>query len=167
MSRKANLKKRIDALCQELGIADVPYSDTSSEAQLNTMIDELEDKLPGEDEPDDEVNQDNETGTEAEAAHSGDLASDKSQETQGADTGHTEVLVGIGELSDGESVDESSAPEVNTNDDGEMQVLVLKAFQSHTGQRSVLHNVGDKPYLDEETAMEAVEAGLANLIATL
>ncbi|NMU67153.1 hypothetical protein HKA89_00040, partial [Vibrio parahaemolyticus] len=55
MSRKENLKKRVDELCKELGITEPQYSDKTTESQLNKVIDDLEAKLPDMDESDDEA----------------------------------------------------------------------------------------------------------------
>lgn len=167
MSRKDNLKKRIDALCKELGISDVPYRDTSTETQLNTMIDELEAKLPGEDESDDEITQDDEAGPERQAPDSQDHAGGESNEAAAPVQDQTEVLVGVGELPPGESVNDELVPQAKANDEGLIQVKVLSSFQCQVGGRPQLLKVGEEPYLDEDTATEAVEAGVAGIIATL
>ncbi|UTV28995.1 hypothetical protein [Photobacterium atrarenae] len=167
MSRKDNLKKRIDALCQELGISDVPYRDTSTETQLNTMIDELEAKLPGEDESDDEITQDEEAGPETQTSDIEDHAGGESNEAANPVQDQTEVLVGVGDFPPGASLNDERVPQAKVNDEGLIQVKVLSSFQCQVGDHPKLLKVGEEPYLDEDTAMEAVEAGVAVIIATL
>lgn len=164
MSRKDNLKKRIDELCGELNITEPQYDDKTTEAQLNAIIDELEAKLPDGDESENE----DEDQSQAQGNDVDNPASGESQEAEGQESDKPEVLVGIGELPEGESItDDGVIPEAKTNDQGEMQVLVAKPFQYVANGEPVLAKSGEKPFLDEDTAMEAVEAGLAHIIATL
>lgn len=164
MSRKDNLKKRIDELCGELNITEPQYDDKTTEAQLNAIIDELEAKLPDGDESENE----DEDQSQAQGNDVDNPASGESQEAEDQESDKPEVLVGIGELSEGESItDDGVIPEAKTNDQGEMQVLVTKPFQYVVNGEPVLAKSGEKPFLDEDTAMEAVEAGLAHIIATL
>jgi len=164
MSRKDNLKKRIDELCGELNITEPQYDDKTTEAQLNAIIDELEAKLPDGDESENE----DEDQSQAQGNDVDDPASGESQEAEDQESDKSEVLVGIGELPEGESItDEGVVPEAKTNDQGEVQVLVAKPFQYVANGEPVLAKSGEKPFLDEDTAMEAVEAGLAHIIATL
>lgn len=168
MSRKDNLKKRIDALCNELGLDKVPYDDRTTEAQLNVMIDELEASLPdGPDEggSDDETNP-GETDAETQDDDADDSAGDEIDESEIDD--RPVVLVGVGELPPDETLTEDGeAPEVLTNDQGFVQVQALKAFQAKVDGHITLIKSGDTPYLDEDTAMEAVEAHLACFMARL
>lgn len=164
MSRKDNLKKRIDELCGELNITEPQYDDKTTEAQLNAIIDELEAKLPDGDESENE----DEEQSQAQGNDVDDSASGESQEAEIQPSDKAEVFVGIGELPEGETIsDDEVIPVAKTNEQGEMQVLVAKPFQYVVGGKPVLAKSGEKPFLDEDTAMEAVEAGLAHIIATL
>lgn len=164
MSRKDNLKKRIDELCGELNITEPQYDNKTTEAQLNVIIDELEAKLPDGDESENE----DEEQSQAQGNDVDNSASGESQEAEIQPSDKAEVLVGIGELPEGETIsDDEIIPVAKTNEQGEMQVLVAKPFQYVVGGKPVLAKSGEKPFLDEDTAMEAVEAGLAHIIATL
>jgi len=161
MSRKENLKKRVDELCKELGITEPQYSDKTTEPQLNKVIDELEAKLPDMDESDDEAQSQT---PENDANH---IAGDQSEQTESETSEKSEVLIGAAvELPDDATVlDDGEPPEVNADENGNVQVLVDKPFQCLQGQETMLLKRGDKPFLDEETAMEAVDAGLAYFVA--
>jgi hypothetical protein len=164
MSRKDNLKKRIDELCGELNITEPQYDDKTTEAQLNAIIDELEAKLPDGDESENE----DEDQSQTQGNDVDNPASGENQEAEIQTSDKAEVLVGIGELPEGETIsDDGVIPVAKTNDQGEMQVLVTKPFQYVVDGKPVLAKSGEKPFLDEDTAMEAVEAGLAHIIATL
>lgn len=163
MSRKENLKKRVDELCKELGITEPQYSDKTTEAQLNKVIDDLEAKLPDMDESDDEAQ------SQTQGNDANHTASDQSEQTESQASEKSEVLIGAAvELPDGATIlDDGEPPEVNADEKGNVQVLVDKPFQCLQGQKTVLLKRGDKPFLDEETAMEAVDSGLAYFVATM
>ncbi|EGQ8056464.1 hypothetical protein QPP81_003614 [Vibrio alginolyticus] len=163
MSRKENLKKRVDELCKELGITEPQYSDKTTEAQLNKVIDDLEAKLPDMDESDDEAQ------SQTQGNDANHTASDQSEQTESQTSEKPEVLIGAAvELPDDATVlDDGEPPEVNADEKGNVQVLVDKPFQCLQGKRTILLKRGDKPFLDEETAMEAVDAGLAYFVATM
>lgn len=163
MSRKENLKKRVDELCKELGITEPQYSDKTTEAQLNKVIDDLEAKLPDMDESDDEAQ------SQTQGNDANHTTSVQSEQTESQTSEKSEVLIGAAvELPDDATVlDDGEPPEVNADEKGNVQVLVDKPFQCLQGQKTVLLKRGDKPFLDEETAMEAVDAGLAYFVATM
>ncbi|EGR2554634.1 hypothetical protein DX887_02475 [Vibrio alginolyticus] len=163
MSRKENLKKRVDELCKELGITEPQYSDKTTEAQLNKVIDDLEAKLPDMDESDDE------SQSQTQGNDANHTASDQSEQTESQASEKSEVLIGAAvELPDDATVlDDGEPTEVNADEKGNVQVLVDKPFQCLQGQKTVLLKRGNKPFLDEETAMEAVDAGLAYFVATM
>ncbi|MCR9549214.1 hypothetical protein [Vibrio antiquarius] len=163
MSRKENLKKRVDELCKELGITEPQYSDKTTEPQLNKVIDDLEAKLPDMDESDDEAQ------SQTQGNDANHTASDQSEQTESQASEKSEVLIGAAdELPDDATVlDDGEPPEVNADEKGNVQVLVDKPFQCLQGQKTVLLKRGDKPFLDEETAMEAVDASLAYFVTTM
>ncbi|ELI1833453.1 hypothetical protein RQV66_001257 [Vibrio alginolyticus] len=163
MSRKENLKKRVDELCKELGITEPQYSDKTTEAQLNKVIDDLEAKLPDMDESDDEAQ------SQTQGNDANHTASDQSEQTESQASEKSEELIGAAvELPDDATIlDDGEPPEVNADEKGNVQVLVDKPFQCLQGQKTVLLKRGDKPFLDEETAMEAVDSGLAYFVATM
>ncbi|HAS6644270.1 TPA: hypothetical protein I7259_11510 [Vibrio parahaemolyticus] len=163
MSKKENLQKQIDDLCKELGITESQYTSKTTEAQLNNIIDELEAKLPGGDESEDEE------PSQTQGNDTDDNAGDQIAEASIQTVEKSEVLVGAAiDLPDGATVlEDSEPPEVISDDKGNVQVFVHKPFQSVQGNKTVLLKKGEKPFLDEETAMEAVDAGLAHFIATM
>ncbi len=163
MSKKENLQKQIDDLCKELGITESQYTSKTTEAQLNNIIDELEAKLPGGDESEDEEL------SQTQGNDTDDTAGDQIEEASIHTAEKSEVLVGaaIG-LPDGATVlEDGEPPEVISDEKGNVQVLVHKPFQCVQGNKTVLLKKGEKPFLDEETAMEAVDSGLAHFIATM
>lgn len=163
MSKKENLQKQIDDLCKELGITESQYTSKTTEAQLNNIIDELEAKLPGGDESEDEEL------SQTQGNDTDDTAGDQIEEASIQTAEKSEVLVGAAiELPDGATVlEDGEPPEVISDEKGNVQVFVHKPFQCVQGNKTVLLKKGEKPFLDEETAMEAVDSGLANFIATM
>ena len=163
MSKKENLQKQIDDLCKELGITEPQYTSKTTEAQLNTIIDELEAKLPGGDESDDEEL------SQTQGNDTDDTTGDQIEEASIQTAKKSEVLVGAAiELPDGATVlEDGEPPEVISDEKGNVQVFVHKPFQCLQNKKTVLLKKGEKPFLDEETAMEAVDAGLAHFIATM
>ncbi|MFV0576065.1 MAG: hypothetical protein ACK5NC_11725, partial [Vibrio sp.] len=49
MSQKKQLQAHIDSLCEELGMTEKQYKSDTTIAELQTIIDDLEDQLPPED----------------------------------------------------------------------------------------------------------------------
>ncbi|GAJ77649.1 hypothetical protein JCM18905_3544 [Vibrio sp. JCM 18905] len=164
MSKKENLQKQIDDLCKELGITESHYTSKTTEAQLNNIIDELEAKLPGggDESEDEELSQTQGNDTD-------DTAGDQIAKASIQTAEKSEVLVGAAiELPDGATVlEDGEPPEVISDEKDNVQVFVHKPFQCVQGNKTVLLKKGEKPFLDEETAMEAVDAGLAHFIATM
>ena len=95
------------------------------------------------------------------------IAGDQSEQTESETSEKSEVLIGAAvELPDDATVlDDGEPPEVNADENGNVQVLVDKPFQCLQGQETMLLKRGDKPFLDDATAMEAVDAGLAYFVA--
>ncbi|MGL1103413.1 hypothetical protein ACSTLM_04390 [Vibrio parahaemolyticus] len=163
MSKKENLQKQIDDLCKELGITEPQYTSKTTEAQLNNIIDELEAKLPG------GVESEDEELSQTQGNDTDDTAGDQIAEASIQTAEKSEVLVGAAiELPDGATVlEDGDPPEVISDEKGNVQVFVHKPFQCVLGNKTVLLKKGEKPFLDEEAAMEAVDSGLAHFIATM
>jgi len=160
MSRKENQRKRIDDLCAELGITEPQYTDRTTEVQLNEIIDDLEEKLPKMGESDDK-NLSQTKGNDGEYP-----TSDQSKQAESQSRKDSGMLTGTAfELPNNTTTLSAGEPtEVHTTEKANVKVFVDKSFQYLQDQKTVLLKSGDTPYLDIDTAMEAVEAGLATPI---
>ncbi|WP_417519829.1 hypothetical protein [Marinobacter sp.] len=168
MSKKQLLQKRIDELCQELGITEPKYTDKTTEAQLNTIIDELEALLP--DDGSDENVQSGATTTSSDPLlnHTAGEETPEGTTAAGPASAQTDVLVTSGLLPDGSTLTEDGpVPEVKTDDAGDLLVHALKTFQCRSHGQTAIVLQGQEKYLDEQAAMDAVDAGVAAFVASM
>lgn len=170
MTNKELLQKRIDELCKELGIAESPYTDKTTEKQLNAIIDELEAKLPDEDDEHDESDQSHD-GSDQEASDPDDTSGSQVAPTPDSDgqaPTAKEVLAIASELPEGATLtDDDNVPEVQSNAEGDLKVKALKTFQALSHGKTVIVTKGETAYLEEQAAMDAVDAGAAGFLATI
>ncbi|MCG6227117.1 hypothetical protein [Vibrio furnissii] len=169
MTNKELLQKRIDELCKELGITKSPYTDKTSEKQLNAIIDELEAKLPDENDEHDESDQSND-GSDQEAFGPDDTSSSQAAQTpdsEGQAPAENEVLAIASELPEGATLtDDNNVPEVQSNAEGDLKVKALKTFQALSHGKTVIVTKGETAYLEEQAANDAVDAGVAGFWVT-
>ena len=144
-TKKDLLKKQIDELCLELGVENCPYDDKTSEAKLNTIIDDLEAQLP--DEGDDEGASTSQSST--------DQGSDS--ETAQTDSGSSQVNV----LATGS---DSSGSELSGTDD--IQIVALSRFHCVSHSKTVDVLKGDNPFLEKQAALDAIKAQVAKMVKT-
>ncbi|WP_315919923.1 hypothetical protein [Vibrio fluvialis] len=170
MTNKELLQKRIDELCKELGIAESPYTDKTNEKQLNAIIDELEAKLPDENDEHDESDQSHD-GSDQEASGPDDTSGSQAAPTpdsEGQAPAENEVLAIASELPEGATLtDDDNVPEVQSNAKGDLKVQALKTFQALSHGKPVIVTKGETAYLEEQAAMDAVDAGAAGLLAAI
>ncbi|MGI2933246.1 hypothetical protein [Vibrio fluvialis] len=170
MTNRELLQKRIDELCKELGIAESPYTDKTTEKQLNAIIDELEAKLPDEDDEHDESDQSHD-GSDQEASGPDDTSGSQAAPTPDSDgqaPAENEVLAIASELPEGATLtDDDNVPEVQSNAKGDLKVQALKTFQALSHGKPVIVTKGETAYLEEQAAMDAVDAGAAGLLVTI
>ncbi|WP_337165770.1 hypothetical protein [Vibrio fluvialis] len=170
MTNKELLQKRIDELCKELGIAESPYTDKTTEKQLNTIIDELEAKLPDENDEHDESDQSHD-GSDQKASGPDDTSGSQAAPTPDSDgqaPAENEVLAIASELPEGATLtDDDNVPEVQSNAKGDLKVQALKTFQALSHGKPVIVTKGETAYLEEQAAMDAMDAGAAGLLATI
>ncbi|WP_165311047.1 hypothetical protein [Vibrio ziniensis] len=169
MTNKEMLQKRIDELCKELGITEPQYTDKTTEKQLNILIDDLEAKLP--DEGGDDDASENDAGSDSQGSDADASASnEESQAAESKDEASSEekVLVLSGDLPDGATlIDDENVPEVDSNEAGDLSIHALKTFQAISHGKKVFVNAGETVFLEEQAAIDAVDAGVAGLNATM
>ncbi|MBY7981366.1 hypothetical protein KW452_02335 [Vibrio fluvialis] len=169
MTNKELLQKRIDELCKELGIAESPYTDKTTEKQLNAIIDELEAKLPDEGDEHDKSDQSHD-GSDQEAPGSDDTSGSQAAPTPdsaGQAPAENEVLAIASELPEGATLtDDDNVPEVQSNAVGDMKVKALKTFQALSHGKTVIVTKGETAYLEQQAAIDAVDAGVAGFLVT-
>ncbi|MBY7903589.1 hypothetical protein KW507_22065 [Vibrio fluvialis] len=170
MTNKELLQKRIDELCKELGIAESPYTDKTTEKQLNAIIDELEAKLPDEGDEHDESDESHD-GSDQEAPGPDDTSGPQTApptDSDGQAPAENEVLAIASELPEGATLtDDDNVPEVQSNAEGDLKVKALKTFQALSHGKTVIVTKGETAYLEEQAAMDAVDAGAAGFLATI
>ncbi|WP_136484732.1 hypothetical protein [Vibrio sp. H11] len=168
MTKKQLLQKRIDELCEELGITEPKYTDKTTEAQLNTIIDELEELLPDEGDGTNEQSGTTATSSDPDVNHA---ASEKTPESTTSDNpapAETSVLVQGNVLAEGAVLtDEGNAPEVKTNDTGDLLIYAKKTFQCRSHGEIEIVLQGQEKHLEEQAAVDAVDAGVAAFVASI
>ncbi|ENU5813949.1 hypothetical protein ACE34P_001501 [Vibrio fluvialis] len=169
MTNKELLQKRIDELCKELGIAESPYTDKTTEKQLNAIIDELEAKLPDEGDEHDESDESHD-GSNQEAPGPDDASGSQvapPPDSEGQTPAENEVLAIASELpEDATLTDDDNVPEVQSNAEGDLKVKALKTFQALSHGKTVIVTKGETAYLEEQAATDAVDAGVAVFLVT-
>lgn len=169
MTNKELLQKRIDELCKELGITESPYTDKTTEKQLNAIIDELEAKLPDEGDEHDESDESHD-GSDQEAPGPDDTSGSQvapPPDSEGQAPAENEVLAIASELPEGITLtDDDNVPEVQSNAEGDMKVKALKTFQALSHGKTVIVTKGETAYLEEQAATDAVDAGVAGFLVT-
>ncbi|MGI2879341.1 hypothetical protein ACRTDO_00900 [Vibrio furnissii] len=170
MTNKELLQKRIDELCKELGITKSPYTDKTSEKQLNAIIDELEAKLPDEGDEHDKSNESHD-GSDQEASGPDDTSGSQvapPPDSAGKAPAENEVLAIASELPEGATLtDDDNVPEVQSNAEGDLKVQALKTFQALSHGEPVIVTKGETAYLEEQAATDAVDAGVAGYVVHL
>ncbi|HDM8047888.1 TPA: hypothetical protein P0E07_000959 [Vibrio fluvialis] len=169
MTNKELLQKRIDELCKELGIAESPYTDKTTEKQLNAIIDELEAKLPDEGDEHGEPDKSN-NASDQKAPGPDDTSGSQVAPTpnsEGQTPAENEVLAIASELpEDATLTDDDNVPEVQSNAEGDLKVKALKTFQALSHGKTVIVTKGETAYLEEQAATDAVDAGVAGFLVT-
>ncbi|ENQ8613729.1 hypothetical protein ACEQ7L_000207 [Vibrio fluvialis] len=170
MTNKELLQKRIDELCKELGIAESPYTDKTTEKQLNAIIDELEAKLPDEGDEHGEPDKSN-NASDQKAPGPDDTSGSQVAPTpnsEGQTPAKNEVLAIASELPEGATLTGgNNVPEVQSNAEGDMKVKALKTFQALSHGKTVIVTKGETAYLEEQAATDAVDAGVAGYVVHL
>lgn len=155
MSQKKPLQQHIDQLCTELGIEDKPYTEKTSIPDLQKIVDDLEAKLPDEEsEPESD---------ETETLEGGDLPPEE-PETLEVESGIEIGLVDKSELPD-DAVIEDAGVEVESNESGDLLIKAKTTIRLQSHGQSLKISKDQTAYVDEQAAMDAVEDGLAVLLA--
>lgn len=155
MSQKKPLQQHIDQLCTELGIEDKPYTEKTSIPDLQKIVDDLEAKLPDEEsEPESD---------ETETLEGGDLPPEE-PETLEVESGTEIGLVDKSELPD-DAVIEDAGVEVDSNESGELLIKAKTTIRLQSHGQPLKISKDQTAYVDEQAAMDAVEDGLAVLLA--
>ena len=145
-STKAPLHSHIDGLCEELCITEKPYSDKNTTEELQIIIDELEAQLPDD----------------------GDCI-DEGDDLSQPYVKNSDVLISSIDKSDlpsGAVIDDGlDGPEVKSNADGDLLIEATCTVQLISHGNTLLLAKGEQAYVDEDSAMTAVEEQVAFFVA--
>lgn len=148
---KQPYQEQIDNLCKELGITETQYNDKTTIPELEAIIDKLEAQLP------DEEDQEPETAPE------------QSEASQDAPLNNDEVEITLtDDVPDDADIDDSDTTvEVNSDDEGQIEVRALSTFRCRVGDDRITVIAGNRKFLPEDVAMDALQIGVAVLIGTV
>ncbi|MBN8108650.1 hypothetical protein [Vibrio vulnificus] len=164
MTNKEMLQKRIDALCEELGINEPQYTDKTTEKQLNGIIDELEAKLPDEGDENDDIDSTIEHNLDADSSEE----TTEGNATTGKVPSEKNVLVMAGDLhEDVALINDDETVEVVSDESCDVLVFALKTFECISHGRRITVKQGGEEYLEEQAAIDAIEANVAAFRAQL
>ncbi len=148
---KQPYQEQIDNLCKELGITETQYNDKTTIPELEAIIDKLEAQLP------DEEDQEPETDPE------------QSEASQDAPLNNDEVEITLtDDVPDDADIDDSDTTvEVNSDDEGQIEVRAVSTFRCRVGDERITVIAGTRKFLPEDMAMDALQIGVAVLIGTV
>ncbi|MCP5019714.1 MAG: hypothetical protein GY938_31175 [Ketobacter sp.] len=148
---KQPYQEQIDNLCKELGITETQYNDKTTIPELEAIIDKLEAQLP------DEEDQEPETDPE------------QSEASQDAPLNNDEVEITLtDDVPDDADIDDSDTTvEVNSDDEGQIEVRAVSTFRCRVGDERITVIAGNRKFLPEDVAMDALQIGVAVLIGTV
>ncbi|ENI8058121.1 hypothetical protein ABZX01_003775 [Vibrio vulnificus] len=148
---KQPYQEQIDNLCKELGITETQYNDKTTIPELEAIIDKLEAQLP------DEEDQEPETDPE------------QSEASQDAPLNNDEVEITLTDyVPDDADIDDSDTTvEVNSDDEGQIEVRAVSTFRCRVGDERITVIAGNRKFLPEDVAMDALQIGVAVLIGTV
>ena len=148
---KQPYQEQIDNLCKELGITETQYNDKTTIPELEAIIDKLEAQLP------DEEDQEPETDPE------------QSEASQDAPLNNDEVEITLtDDVPDDADIDDSDTTvEVNSDDEGQIEVRAVSTFRCRVGDERITVIAGNRKFLPENVAMDALQIGVAVLIGTV
>ncbi|WP_210447842.1 hypothetical protein [Vibrio crassostreae] len=148
---KKPYQEQIDNLCKELGITETQYNDKTTIPELEAIIDKLEAQLP------DEEDQEPETNPE------------QSEASQDAPLNNDEVEITLtDDVPDDADIDDSDTTvEVNSDDEGQIEVRAVSTFRCRVGDERITVIAGNRKFLPEDVAMDALQIGVAVLIGTV
>ena len=148
---KQPYQEQIDNLCKDLGITETQYNDKTTIPELEAIIDKLEAQLP------DEEDQEPETNPE------------QSEASQDAPLNNDEVEITLtDDVPDDADIDDSDTTvEVNSDDEGQIEVRAVSTFRCRVGDERITVIAGNRKFLPEDVAMDALQIGVAVLIGTV
>lgn len=180
MSQKTPLQKHIDGLCEELGITEKPYHSNTTIAELQKIIDELEAKLPEEDndasddldseteqsDPQDSSNEDDEPdlGTTDKDNSSLDESEPTSNQSEALPSGSEITSVDIKDIPENATIEDKGV-EVNSDENGDLEIKAKYTIivKSHGKRLKIIK--GKKAFVEEAAALSAVDEGVAVLLS--
>lgn len=143
---KQPYQEQIDNLCKELGITETQYNDKTTITELEAIIDKLEAQLP------DEEDQEPETDPEQDAPLNND---------------EVEITLTDDVPDDADIDDSDTTVEVNSDDEGQIEVRAVSTFRCRVGDERITVIAGNRKFLPEDVAMDALQIGVAVFIGTV
>ncbi|MBD1559497.1 hypothetical protein HC752_21375 [Vibrio sp. S9_S30] len=139
---KQPYQEQIDNLCKDLGITETQYNDKTTIPELEAIIDKLEAQLP------DEEDQEPETDPE------------QSEASQDAPLNNDEVEI---TLTDEAACDIATTVEANSDYEGQfmIEVRAVSTFRCRVGDERITVIAGNRKFLPEDVAMDALQNGVA------
>jgi len=180
MSQKTPLQKHIDGLCEELGITEKPYNSNTTIAELQKIIDELEAKLPEEDndasddldietdqsDPQDSFDEDDEPdlGSTDKDNSSLDESGPTSNQSEATPSGSEITSVDIKDIPENATIEDKGV-EVNSDENGDLEIKAKYTIivKSHGKPLKIIK--GEKAFVEEAAALSAVDEGVAALLS--
>lgn len=160
MSQKKQLQTHIDGLCEELGITDQPYKSDTTIAQLQSIIDTLEDQLPSEDQEEAESADDSEGLTVEEQP---DLQYQPEPDTD-IPSGSEVSVMDESDIPEGAIVEDKSV-KVSSDEKGDLEVKAKTTIYLMSHGKSVKISKGKTAFIEEFAALQALDEGVAVLLA--
>ena len=143
---KQPYQEQIDNLCKELGITEPQYTEKTTIQELEAIIDNLEAQLP--DEEDESTNLEQpDTSKEAESSND-----------------EVEITLSDDIPDDAEIDDSDITVEVNSNEEEKIEVKAVSTFRCRVGDERITVVSGNRKFLPEDVAMDALQLGVAVLI---